>query len=109
MSAVLEGEPKVELDRAKDFRRPVKLEALGDLEPAIVPLARVTVFMPPSSSRVLLNILAAASALVRRAGRCGRPHALWEKNRGDVGWPTANDCTRKLKSSSLWFRRRRFD
>src|SRR5690242_5519664 len=54
----------------------------GGLRPLKVPRANVTVLMPPSSPRVLLNILAAASELENRAGRCGRAR-LDEKNSGD--------------------------
>lgn len=57
----------------------------GGLRPLKVPRASVTVLMPPSSPWALLSILAAASELEKRAGRCGRGlHAL--KNSGDGGW-----------------------
>lgn len=60
----------------------------GGLRPLKVPRASVTVFMPPSSPRVLLSILAAASELEKRGGRCGR--ALRdEKKSGDGGCPLA--------------------
>lgn len=72
----------------------------GGLNPLKVPRASVTVFMPPSSPRVLLSILAAASPLEKRGGRCGR--AVREKKSGEGGCPLAWNwaALEKLKWSS---------
>lgn len=62
----------------------------GGLNPLYVPRARLTVLTTLSSPRVLLNMVAAASELEKRAGRWGRARrALEEKKRGEVGWPVS--------------------
>ena len=73
------------------------LVAPGGLSPLNVPLASVTVFMPVSSPRVLLSILAAASELENWAGGCGLTRRLFEKKRGDGGCPLSNPAIGKLK------------
>jgi hypothetical protein len=63
----------------------------GGLRPLKVPRARVTVLMPPSSPRVLLSILAAASELEKRGGRCGRG-LRDEKKSGEGGCLLTWNC-----------------
>jgi hypothetical protein len=58
----------------------------GGLMPLKVPRGSWTVLMAVSSPRVLLSILAAASALEKRAGRGGRGLRELEKKSGDGGW-----------------------
>jgi hypothetical protein len=73
----------------------------GGLSPLNVPLASVTVFMPVSSPRVLLSILAATLELENRAGSCSLARRLFEKKRGDGGCPLSNPAIGKLKRSRV--------
>ena len=80
-----------------ELRLPSALVVPGGLSPLNVPLASVTVFMPVSSPRVLLSILAAAPELENWAGGCGLTRWLFEKKRGDGGCPLSNPAIGKLK------------
>lgn len=75
---------RVRLDRSEVLPLGA-LDAPGGLSPLNVPRASVTVFIPPSSPLVLLNILAAASELEKRAGSCGRMRRELEKKSGEGG------------------------
>jgi hypothetical protein len=86
---------------ARSLLLPLATLAPGGVKPLKVPRASVTVLMPPSSPCVLLSILAAASELLNRAGRCGR-RLRDEKKSGDGGSTLGrNDASiAKLKLSS---------
>jgi hypothetical protein len=73
----------------------------GGLRPLNDPLANVTVFMPLSSPRVLLSILAAASPLENLGDSCGLVRPLWEKKSGDVGWSLSVPAGGKVNWSSV--------
>lgn len=66
------------------------------------PRANVTVLIPKSSERVLLNILAAASELENRGGNSGRAfEGVLEKKSGEGGVVVLIDGPVKLKECSL--------